>query len=511
MKYKIFLTIAALIMAVGAGATERVQGASTDAKQMSAMFSYATFATGGQPYVELYLSFNAWTMTFVPTGDGHYRATADILVVMRRSDSIVYAKKYQLHSPTVSHPDSTNFDFLDVQRFSIDNGIYDLELNVSDAAAGNGDAAANSLHQKILVGFAQGKPAMSSVQMMASATPTTKENILSRGGYDMQPYVSDYVPEQVRTMNFYVEFYNIGEEVGNKPFLVYAYIESQETGARAGNMQYIKRKEAAPTVPIYAGIDISGLPSGNYNLVVEARNRDNQTLLARRVPFFRSNPSVKDLSNLALYANTFASLLNDEQQLNMYLDALYPIALEREKTVINDLIKHPGLEEKQAFMYQFWVARDPLNPEGKWREYRERIDYVEKTFSYPRVHGYNTDRGRVYLQYGPPSYVRDEKNFVSTRFMGAGTEGRSQRGDAETATGQIFYLPYQLWRYDLIPGDDPKRVFLFWDEFRSGYYKLLNSNARGEVQDPKWERRLSQQQLNEDLKGEVGLQFDRGY
>ncbi len=77
--------------------------------------------------------------------------------------------------------------------------------------------------------------------------------------------------------------------------------------------------------------------------------------------------------------------------------------------------------------------------------------------------------------------------------------------------GQLFYLPYQLWRYNQLPGDEPNRCFIFWDEFRSGFYKLLNSNARGEVRDPKWEQRLSQQQLNEDMKGDVGEQFDRGY
>jgi hypothetical protein len=77
--------------------------------------------------------------------------------------------------------------------------------------------------------------------------------------------------------------------------------------------------------------------------------------------------------------------------------------------------------------------------------------------------------------------------------------------------GHIHYLPYQLWRYNKLDTDDPNRVFIFWDEHRSGYYTLLNSNARGEVQDPGWERRLSRQQLNDNVLGEVGEQFNRGY
>ena len=77
--------------------------------------------------------------------------------------------------------------------------------------------------------------------------------------------------------------------------------------------------------------------------------------------------------------------------------------------------------------------------------------------------------------------------------------------------GQIFYLPYQLWRYNKLDRDEANRVFIFWDEFRNGFYRLLISNARGELQDPMWERRLSQQQLGEDVVGEVGEQFKRGY
>ena len=80
-----------------------------------------------------------------------------------------------------------------------------------------------------------------------------------------------------------------------------------------------------------------------------------------------------------------------------------------------------------------------------------------------------------------------------------------------TSQGHVYYLPYQLWRYNKLATDNPNRVFLFWDEHRSGYYTLLNSNARGEVQDPGWERRLSRQQLRENVVGEVGEQFKRGY
>ena len=488
--------------------------------QMQALFGYSTFynPSAGTPYVETYLSFDAWTMQFDRQANGSYRATVEVTIVARQGDSVCFVKKYDLNSPEVSSLDAMNFCLLDLQRFSLKNGIYDLELTLRDKGS---EAVPVSVSDKLVLNYDTKHPALSSLQLMASAKPTEKENIFSRGGYDMEPYVSDFVPEQVEQLNFYYEVYNINREVGKKPFLTVAYVEQQETGVRYESEQLMKRRQSAEVVPVYGSLNIAGLPSGNYNLVVEIRNSSNDLMLYKKLPFFRSNPGAKSLDKISDFAGTFVGVYNDEEQLNVYLDALYPIASEREKKVVKELVKRPGLEEKQAFLYRFWNERNPMGAEGEWLKYKERIDYVQANFSYPRTQGIHTDRGRVYLQYGPPDFVRDEKNFVSVRKLGVSHSGQvnllQQTGNANDdqfatpSQGHVYYLPYQLWRYNKLPSDDPERVFLFWDEHRSGFYQLLNSNARGEVQDPGWERRLCRNQLPENTLGEVGEQFERGY
>ena len=490
--------------------------------QLQAMFGYSTFylPEQGTAYVETYLSFDAWTVSFVQQPSGVYRATVEVTLVVRQQDSVCYVKKYDLNSPTVSEDDELDFNFIDVQRFSLKNGVYDLQLSVRDK---NEEAPVSTIYEKLVLYYDDEHPMLSSVQAMADATPTVSENILSRNGYDMEPYVSDYYPEQVEQLNFYYEVYNIGREIGYKPFLALAYVEEMETGARFEGLQQVSRKSSAPLVPVYGSMDISQLPSGNYNLVVEVRNRDNQTMLYKKMPFYRSNPGVKG-REINDFAMTFVGRITNEDEMNVYLDALYPIASDMEKSVASSLIRRPGLTEKQAFLYRFWQARNAMSPESEWLKYKERIDYVQAHFSYPRTPGIHTDRGRVYLQYGPPDFVRDEKNYVSANRIGSKNEQpyeTMQLNQQEsytpddmysgTSQGHVYYLPYQLWRYNKLATDDPNRVFLFWDEHRSGYYTLLNSNARGEVQDPGWERRLCRQQLNENVVGEVGEQFNRGY
>lgn len=492
------------------------------AQGMQAVFGYATFYVVSQnrPYMETYLQFDAWTMKFEPTGDGVYQAKVEVTIVARQQDSVFFVKKYNLASPTVASLDDLDFSFIDVQRFSLPNGLYTIDLTLRDMGS---DAAPAQVSERVVVNYDRSHPSMSSLQPMAEVTPTVGEGtMLSRNGYDMEPYVSDFYPKQVEQLAYYCEVYNIDQELGRKPFVAIAYVEQQETGMRVDGMQVVSRKNSATTVPVYGEMDISELASGNYNLVLELRNREGNTLLYKKVGFIRSNPGV-EMKETSDFAATFAGKYTDEEQLATYIDALYPIASESEKSVAQHLVKTAGLEEKQAFLYHFWQKRNAMAPEAEWLKYKERIDYVQAHFSYPRTKGIHTDRGRVYLQYGPPDFIRDEKNYVSANRIGSNNEqpynsmivGENQTVEtsslAGTSQGHVYYLPYQLWRYNKLDTDDPNRVFLFWDEHRSGYYLLLNSNARGEVQDPGWERRLCRQQLPENVVGEVGEQFNRGY
>lgn len=513
MTKRVILMVAMLAMGLSAGA------------QMQALFGYSTFylPAENRPYMETYLQVDAWTVAFEELPNGAYRGTVEVTLVVRKQDSVYYVKKYDLNSPTVGALDELDFSFMDLQRFAIGNGLYTVELTLRDKVAGTEPA---TVEQKVLVDYADGRPALSSLRLIAEATPTQGQGtIFSRNGYDMEPYVSDFYPKTVDELHFYYEIYNIDNEVGSRPLLTMAYLEQQETGARVEGFQVVARKQSAQSIPVFGSMDISELPSGNYNLVVEARNRDNQTMLIARTPVYRSNPGVKG-APISDFATTFVGKYTSADELNLYIDALMPIASESEKSVGKAVMRGNSIEEKQAFLYRFWTVRSPA-PEAEWLKYKELIDYVQANFSYPKTPGIHTDQGRIYLRFGPPDYVRDEKNFVSANRIGDGYYASPHQDNTplilntdvqQTANvgsrrslGQVHYLPYILWRYDHPKNDDPKRVFIFWDEHRSGFYQLLHSNARGEIMEHGWERRLCRNQIDEGVVGEVGEQFNRGY
>src|ERR1700730_4772755 len=66
-------------------------------------------------------------------------------------------------------------------------------------------------------------------------------------------------------------------------------------------------------------------------------------------------------------------------------------------------------EERQQFIEQFWLRRDPT-PDTEENEFREehyrRIAYANDRFA-SGIPGWKTDRGRIYVQFGPADEVEE--------------------------------------------------------------------------------------------------------
>ena len=119
-------------------------------------------------------------------------------------------------------------------------------------------------------------------------------------------------------------------------------------------------------------------------------------------------------------------------------------------------------EERQQFMEQFWLRRDPT-PDTEENEYREehyrRIAYANDQFA-SGVPGWKTDRGRTYIQYGPP----DEKE----EHPSGGTYDRPiEEGGGTTST-----FPFEKWRYRYLEGIGNDINIEFVDTTMTGEYHM---------------------------------------
>ena len=72
--------------------------------------------------------------------------------------------------------------------------------------------------------------------------------------------------------------------------------------------------------------------------------------------------------------------------------------------------------EREHFIEQFWERRDPTpgTPENEYKqEHYRRIAYANQHFGAPSgLAGWKTDRGRIYITYGPPDQIEAHPNNV---------------------------------------------------------------------------------------------------
>jgi GWxTD domain-containing protein len=152
-----------------------------------------------------------------------------------------------------------------------------------------------------------------------------------------------------------------------------------------------------------------------------------------------------------------------EEQIDYYAkwlneDVVYIITPE-ERTIFQHLTTP---EEKERFIEQFWLRRDP-DRTTKENEYKEehyrRIAYANEHFT-SGIEGWRSDRGRIYIIHGPADEV---KSF---------TAGHHLNRDYSEGGGSTRTYPYEVWRYRHIEGlgDDVELEFV--DRTFSGSFQL---------------------------------------
>src|ERR1700733_12692974 len=119
-------------------------------------------------------------------------------------------------------------------------------------------------------------------------------------------------------------------------------------------------------------------------------------------------------------------------------------------------------EEREQFIEAFWLRRnpDPDSPENTFKEeHYRRIAYTNEHFA-SGIPGWKTDRGRIYIMWGPA----DE---VDSHPSGGSYDRPASEGGGETST-----YPFEDWRYRYLEGIGKNVEIEFVDPTMSGEYKL---------------------------------------
>jgi GWxTD domain-containing protein len=351
-----------------------------------------------------------------------------------------------------------------VLAFVVPEGIYKCKFTGTDLYDSSNAVSYSEFIR--VTPFIGDKMNISGLELASKIFPGSqnKSSMFYKNTYEVIPSPNVLFGDNQPALFYYFELYNLNQSTENIPLI----LKTQVFNTR-GKIYYSKIKHIAHNQDsrVEAGnINVNKFPTDSYTLVISVTDSVQNYGVSSSKKFYVYNASVPNTdtsytsADIKSLNNQFYALSEEELD-NLFEKSKY-IALNSEITQYQSLTT---IQAKREFINNFWSKRDgnPSTPRNEYYEnYFKRIDYANKQYGRIKVPGWKTDRGRVYIQYGPPSEVDRYPNVVNTK-------------------------PYEIWQYNDIEGGVE---FIFGDLTGLSDYQLLHSTKRGEISDPNWERRI---------------------
>jgi len=438
------------------------------AQDLNAFFYYSRYNTPtNEPYIETYISVAGNSANFVLNSNNKKQATVEVTMLFKKDTIIKEFRKYNLKSPQFADSIDVFPAFIDLQRIPLPNGEYNFELYLKDLNAENPNTF--KYFEKISIDFVADSIAFSDIELVEPVLKAEFNTKFTKSGYHLVPYVSNFFPETVEEMGIYMEAYNLDKKLGlDEGFLIRYSVEVLHSSKQLDEFSFFQKQLTGPVNIVLLKMPIKNLPSGNYNLVIEFRDKQNNLLERKTLFFQRSNPNIEvSFDNIVAIdlSGTFAEKITSVDSLHEYIRILRPISDNTEMTYADNQLKSADLKLMQQFFYNFWYRRNQIHPDQEWKNYLTQVNYVNRFYSSQIKKGYETDRGRIYLQYGTPNSIADKK-FESQ------------------------YYPYEIWHYYEAENQRNIKFVFYKPNLAVNEYMLIHSTAKGEIFNSNWENML---------------------
>ena len=419
---------------------------------------------GSKARVEVNMAFLAGTMENTMNERGFMQNSVEVLTLIEQNGVVIAYGKTTVSGP--ERTDSSQVDLLHQEFFSLAPGAYDLTVEAFDLGAT--DTTKARYGAPLVVGELSTGVTISDILFAERIVPSD-DPTRSKFGYEAVPLISDYFPPTIGNLNVYAEVYGTDNRFGTDSLFLLSYaVQNFETKKVFGPFKRSLREKGRSIVPVMAEFDIGQLPSGNYIVLIEVRDRAGELVAEREQFFQRNNPvsysyDLQSMDELDLEGK-FSGAFSNADSLAEHIASLGPIAAQLERKIIADRYKDHDLDLMKRFFYSFWANRS-ADPEQAWATYHTEVMKVNRLYGCRIQKGYASDRGRIYLQYGPPNTEMNRFNEMDT-------------------------YPYTIWHY-YRAGKYTNRRFVFYQpDLISNCMQLLHSEVPGEPQNAQWNQIL---------------------
>lgn len=410
-------------------------------------------------YVELHFQYVGYTVSFVAQGNDLIGEIAVMIDVQQEGKSVAN-DAYRLSSPLMI--DSIVDDFYDIKRFALEPGTYQCNLELLDLNSKNPSVKTN--FEFVVEEFSDAL-SISDVIIAESAMKSGEFTTFSKSGYDIIPRISTFYPTELNMLPVYFEVYN-SNILEDSLFSIRMQLVNVDNITELSEYRVVTKHKTAAVVPIFKTVTITTLPTGKYSLNMTVLDGKENELSTQSYEFERVN----DANTIVNYAElvldpAFQNSITDDS-VGYYLASIIPISGHVQAGSILKVLKTKDKERQRRMIQAIWKQIDPINTYEAWMKYKQQIYFVAENFKNNFQPGFETDRGRVYLQYGAPSRTIHREVSSSE-------------------------LPYEIWEYNKIGVYSNKKFIFYNPDLINNNYILLHSDMVGELRNPRWQYELN--------------------
>ncbi len=427
----------------------------------------------GQPFIEINWQVNPASLRFMQEANTFVsKIRTDITV---KNDSALLAEDHFILQtiPTATLEAAKQQNITDLHRYMAAFGTITVQIKLTDLR--DTTNTFNWKQQIDINGPFNKQPFYSGIQLLDTFYNTTEKSVFFKNDKFQLPLSANFLDDYRHSLKFYAELYQSNLVSKDEyPLVQWVYVSKRPHEGSVYGLQQEDTVHPGAVLPYIGSFNIDALPSGNYYLNIDLRNNLKKTIASSNVFFQRSNPdpvvatdtgttskdSVEKV-NIFDLSKTFVSKYNIAQ-LKAILKMITPISTPVEAENIHVFQKRPDLMYMQYFVYNFWSSRNKKDPKKAWDEYADKVREVNKLFG---RHGYETDRGYVYLKYGKPT----ERIIV-----------QNEQGS----------LPYEVWQYNTTEKMSNALFLFYMPQNMVSDMLLLHSNVPGELRNTSWRLQL---------------------
>ena len=429
---------------------------------VEASVSHACFKGTPDNFIEfnIYIIGQSVKWNQVDTTDS--QANVEVSILFKQGGKIVQFDKYAIKSPKALDP----INFVDVKRYGLKNGVYDIEVQFKDLNKAGNESVYRS---NIIVDFDNINLRQSDIQLLSFyEADSLNQREGSKNGIFMEALPFSFYDRNFTNLIFYNEMYNTDQNIPEDFLVTYSVV--RVTGGQNEKPAIVthRRKKPAALITNLLSFDITQLESGNYLFIVTIRNKNNDLISEKQTFFQRSNPSFNRLDTISTEAikEEFVTKM-EEKDLRYSIRAIMMLIPDEDVAIMNEMLKSKNLETQRLYLFKYWAKKSAMLPEQAHDEYMMTARSVDRIYGNGMGFGFDTDRGRLFMKYGRPT-------------------------DVITVENEIDAPPYEIWVYDKIEKNQQTNVkFIFYNPLLvANGYRLLHSTCRGEIQNPRWKSDL---------------------